>query len=296
MRKNKQTASTFTNTGLDKATGIIQYRFINDYMFRAILQENKKVLKALISSLLHLHIYDIKSIVIMNPIELGKKIDDKDFILDIVVSLNNSRFINLEMQVTNQLNWSDRSLSYLCRTFDHLESGQDYLEVKPTIHIGFLDFTPFEETPEFYATYQLLNVKNHHHYSDKLTLSVVDLTQIDLATDEDKAWQIDAWAKLFKATTWEEIKMITKKNEYLQEASDTLYTLNADDMIRQQCQARADFYRMQNAIDKKMNELSSELHKATSENQKLSSDIERMKKLLAENGISYPEPSEKNAQ
>lgn len=104
--------------------------------------------------------------------------------------------------------------------------------------------------------------------------------------------------------------MITKKNEYLQEASDTLYILNADDMIRQQCQARADFYRMQNAIDKKMNELSSELdkttselHKATSENQKLSSenqklssDIERMKKLLAENGISYPESSEKSAQ
>ena len=38
--------------------------------------------------------------------------------------------------------------------------------------------------------------------SDKLSISVVDLTRIDLATEEDLRYEIDKWAKLFKATTW----------------------------------------------------------------------------------------------
>lgn len=293
--KNKQISVPFNSTGLENATGKIDYSFTNDYMFRAILQKNKRVLKALICALLHLHPTDVKSIEITNPIKLGESITDKDFILDIHVSMNNNTLINLEMQVGNQLNWTDRSLSYLCRTFDQLESGEDYRETKSAIHIGFLDFTPFEKAPEFYATYKLLNVKNHYLYSDKFTLSVVDLNKIELATEEDKAWEIDIWAKLFKATTWEEIKMIAKKNKELQEATETLYNMNSDDIVRQQCRAREDYYRLQNAINRRMEELTFENQELTSEREELVSEnkalitkVEFLQKLLKENGISYP--------
>ena len=68
----------------------------------------------------------------------------------------------------------------------------------------------------------MLNLKDSHCYSDKFTLSVVDLTHIELATDEDKANQLDYWAKLFKATSWEEIRMISKNNNYL---SNYLYRI-----------------------------------------------------------------------
>jgi hypothetical protein len=33
---------------------------------------------------------------------------------------------------------------------------------------------------------------------------VLDLRQIDMATDEDKAYKLDYWARLFKARTWED--------------------------------------------------------------------------------------------
>ena len=65
-------------------------------------------------------------------------------------------------------------------------------------------------------------------YSDKLCLSVVDLTHIDLATEEDKRYHIDQWAALFKAATWEEIKMIARQNDYLQEASKAHYKLTQE--------------------------------------------------------------------
>lgn len=141
--------------------------------------------------LLHLTPEEVCSVEITNPIELGTAITDKTFILDIKVSLNSYIIINLELQVINQHDWTDRSLSYLCRNFDNLHAGENYQNVRPVIQIGLLNFTLFPKPPEFYATYKLLNVKNHSLYSDKLQLSVSDLTHIELATEEDKSYQLD---------------------------------------------------------------------------------------------------------
>lgn len=130
------------------------------------------------------------SVEITNPIILGEAVTDKEFRLDINVVLNNHILINLEMQIANKLNWQNRSIMYLCRSFDQLNHGQAYTDANPVIHIGFLDYTLFENNPEFYATYKLINVKNHQKYSDSLTLNVVDLSHINLATDEDKKYHI----------------------------------------------------------------------------------------------------------
>ena len=54
------------------------------------------------------------------------------------------------------------------------------------------------------------------------------------------SYEIDRWAKLFKAKTWEELRMIAKNNPDLLQASNDLYTVNADEIIRQQARARAD--------------------------------------------------------
>lgn len=90
----------------------------NDYMFRYILQKNKKVLIGLTCALLHLHTEEIMTISIENPIDLSKNITGKDFVLDIKILLNSNRLLNLEMQVKNEYNWKERSLVYLCRSFD----------------------------------------------------------------------------------------------------------------------------------------------------------------------------------
>ena len=75
--------------------------------------------------------------------------------------------------------------------------------------------------------------KTGHLYSSKFSIHVLDLTRIDLATAEDQNYEIDRWAKLFKAKTWEELRMIAKNNPDLLQASNDLYTVNADEIIRQ---------------------------------------------------------------
>ena len=78
-------------------TVVIQYNMTNDYMFRYILQKNEKVLRGLISALLHLKPENIISVEIKNPIDLSKSITGKDFVLDIKVLLNDNQLLNLEM-------------------------------------------------------------------------------------------------------------------------------------------------------------------------------------------------------
>ena len=188
-------------TPIMEATGNIDYGLTNDYMFRAILQKSRKTLIGLASALLHLNPEDIKDIEITNPIILGESINAKTFILDVNILLNNSRMLNLEMQVNNLHNWENRSLCYLCSDFSQLNKGDAYDAPPPAPPPGPPAYPPPADAPEFYAEFELL-------------------------------------ATVFKAKTWEELRMAVQSNEYMKDAAETLYELNSDETIRQQCEAR----------------------------------------------------------
>lgn len=249
-KRSEQTHNTYQT-----ATGPIPYNMLNDYMFRVVLQKNEFVLRGLIGSLLHLDESEIQSVLITNPIKFGEQISNKTFILDIHLCLNDNTNINLEMQVLNEGDWTERSLSYLCRTYDQLYRGEDYTDACCAIQIGILDFDLFPEMPEFYAAYRMMNVRNHQIYSEKLQLYVLELNHTELATEEDCRYGIDQWAKLFQATTWEDLRMVAEKNKYMSEAAAALYESNADEIIREQCQARREYNLRRKRERKRMQEL-----------------------------------------
>ena len=252
-------SDTIFSEQLKAATGQIDYTLLNDYMFHIVLQNNEPVLRGLVSSLLHLPPAEILSIQIMNPILPGEAISNKEFVLDIQIFLNNNTYLNLELQVENEGNWPDRSLSYLCRSFDQLYRGQTYETALPTIHIGILDYDLFPESPAFYTKNMIMNTITHKVFNDKFILSVLCLTQRNLATEEDCLWQIDTWAELFKAKTWEDIKMIAQTNHTLTNAAESLFQYNGDDMIRQRCLAREDYERHERTVNKKIQDLTQSL-------------------------------------
>ena len=172
----------------------------NDYLFRALLQQNNKVLTGLIASLLHLSPSEISSVEITNPIILGESINDKTFFLDIRVDLNQNTLINLEMQVINEHNWPERSLSFR--------------------------------------------------------------------------------VSLFKARTWEELHMLSQNNEYLKEASETVYHLTQEEKVRLQCQAREDYYRRMKGIQEKFEHYKAEKIQSDDEISELKQQIATLKKEL----------------
>ncbi|MBQ8314317.1 MAG: Rpn family recombination-promoting nuclease/putative transposase [Lachnospiraceae bacterium] len=219
-------------TSLQNATGEVEFRLTNDCMFHVVFQKNPKALLGLCAALLHMHPEEIRSVEVLNPFEFKTIPTDKTFVLDLKVMLNDDSILNFEVQVVDEKDWPERSLTYACRSFDQLKKGESYLDVKPVRHIGFLDYNLKGFTPEFYATYQLLNIKNHEIYTGKFALSVVNLNQIELATEEDRKYGVDHWARLFKATTWEAIKKMAQENEYISSAAETMFESSQDESMR----------------------------------------------------------------
>lgn len=119
-------------------------------------------------------------------------------------------------------------------------------------------------------------------YSDKFSLSVIDIKHIELATNEDKESLVDAWARFFIATSWEEVIMITEYSPHLEAAAQTLYEANADEATKRKCRARRDYYKQKNTTEKM-------LHDLTSEISSLEHEVAQRQALLAEKEFALAE-------
>ncbi|MCM1027319.1 MAG: Rpn family recombination-promoting nuclease/putative transposase, partial [Roseburia sp.] len=123
--------------------------------------------------------------------------------------------------------------------------------------------------------------KNHTVYSDKLRLSVLDLTHMELATEKDRLHHTNKWAALFKATAWEEIKMYAQTNEYIQEAANTIYQLTQEERIRQQCEARDDYYRRQRSVQHYIEEQAEQISEQNSIIASLEATVRQNNSIIA---------------
>ena len=76
--------------------------------------------------------------------------------------------------------------------------------------------------------------------------------------------------------------MTAKNDGYLMEVTKTLYNLNADDMVRQRCQARMDAELQEQYLLKKIDTLTADNDKLTADNAAKDAEIEALKRKLAE--------------
>lgn len=70
--------------------------------------------------------------------------------------------------------------------------------------------------------------------------------------------------------------MLAAQNEYLEEATQELYKCNSDDIIRQQCRAREDYYRRQRTREKALKDASEERDRLAEENKQLAVKNEQL--------------------
>lgn len=254
----------------------------NDFLFKYLLQSDTNVLKWLVCSYLSLNPDDVHDIFVTNPIDIGIDLDSKEMILDVKASLNDNTIINLEMQVINHYDWPERSISYLCRCYDNLSKGTSYKYVKGAVHIGFLDYTLFPDSPEFFSTYELANNKTGRKYSGKFRLHVVDLTLIERANDNDILYHRDIWARFFKARTWEELYMLAEKDEHIKEAVVRVAVLSEEEKLRMQMEAREDRIRQEMDF---MDHFESQIKEQKEQLEKQASQLDAYRKKLIEAGI-----------
>ena len=273
--KTNLTGTTASDSYLN-ATGKIRYTMTNDYMFNVIFRHTD-ILAELLCSLLGLEREEITSLEIKNPLLPGDTVKEKAFVLDIHILLNNDSVLNIEMQVNNHGDWPDRSLSYLCRSFDQLYHGEQYASTKSVLHIGILGFNLFPKNPKFYAAYKLMDMENSYIFNDKFELRVLELRHINLATEADRKRGLVRWASLFKATTWKEIKMLASNNPTFDKVAQELYKSNGDEMTRYACQMREEYEFQMKRINKRIESAEAAIVSLEGENTSLKGEITSLK-------------------
>ena len=84
----------------------------NNYAFLKIFKKEENV-KGFLIDLLNLKEKQIKKIEIKDPFTSGENKEEKEGILDIKLTLNRNKKINIEMQNTYQEDWAEKSFLQL---------------------------------------------------------------------------------------------------------------------------------------------------------------------------------------
>ena len=132
----------------------------------------------------------------------------------------------MELQMYRDRNWIPRSLLYLSRAFDTLEAGEYYDRLIPTTMVAILPFDQFPDTPQYYASNLLTNSDYGYVYSRYLSVNVLSLNRIELATEADRKYGLDLWGKLLLAKTWEEVRELVRADKGIMEAAKSMYAAN----------------------------------------------------------------------
>ena len=264
-------------------TGRLQYTLMNDFLAKYSLQNDLYALRGLLAALLRLELSEITDIEILNPVTPGKAITDKDCILDVRLELNHSRIINIEIQSRYQEFWPERSITYLCRNFDHLTEGQSYRDIKPCVQIGILRNGLFRKTDprytgEFYDEYELLSTSHHTRYSSKFAIKVLSLNHLEAAGENEKNDPngLYFWAKLFRAKSWEELKMTAEDNPHMKSFIGTVRKMTAEEEILEACEARRRYSNEIATYEEEVKAAAAERDRMTEERDRMTEERDRV--------------------
>ena len=209
----------------------LKVSLVNDFAFKHVFH-NKKALKGLLSALLDIPPEEIVDLELLDTFQSGSYKKDKTGILDIKVHLNNSQKINIEMQVRQQDNWTERSLFYLSRMYTaDMVSGEDYGVLEPCIHISIIDFD-MPGLSRLYSVIRLIEENTSQVYSDKLSLRVLYLKKLENADETEQQTEVYRWARLITAQDWEVLRDMAMQDEYKAEAVKEMVKINSDRALR----------------------------------------------------------------
>ena len=240
MRKTtSQKAETKANRQKIGGSQSMEYISLkNDLLFHMVFTRNATALKALLSALLGIPEAQIGDIEILNPLQYSEIVHTKLTVLDLKVHLTNGAYILVEMQVRKFEFWPNRTLVYASRALaDQVEGDFGYKKLEPVIQISIMDHSLFPEHRRFFAKYTLRDEEGFE-YSDKLRFLVLDLTQIEQATDEQAQQGLVEWARAFKALSWSEINNI--ENSGVKEVAKTMQMIMANPTEREMIRMRRD--------------------------------------------------------
>jgi predicted RNase H-like nuclease (RuvC/YqgF family) len=104
-----------------------------------------------------------------------------------------------------------------------------------------------------------------------------------LANDEDKAYGIDKWAALFKASTWEELKAMATQNTVFDEVAEAMFKFSSNRDVLDQCRKIEDRKRDIQRLNDKAEKLEKENKSLRASNAEQAARIAYLESQLKQN-------------
>ena len=184
----------------------LKYTLKSDTLFKMLFTKNQELLKRLVAALLGINYEDITDFHVINPEISPEELGKKFCRLDINMMVNNQK-LDLELQISDEGNYPERSLFYWAREYSTgIDEGQNYALLPRTIVISILGFNQFPNPEKFQHEFQCLEITTHEPLTDKMALHFYELKKLPPLAKTDSGR--DLWLKLFNAETEEELKKI----------------------------------------------------------------------------------------
>src|SRR5438874_110053 len=167
-----------------------------DFAFKHLLgrESTRPILISVVDSVLNpAHGFHIKDLELLNPFNPKETLDDKLSILDIKARDQSGRQFNIEMQMLAHRYYEKRILYYGCKLHQQqLHEGEDYLTLKPTISISFLDHLLFPQVADYHLRFRLLEESHSFPFTDDLEVHTLELPKFEKSAAELES-ELDIW-------------------------------------------------------------------------------------------------------
>jgi predicted transposase/invertase (TIGR01784 family) len=213
----------------------------NDYIFKRLFASAPELLTELINAVR----YDeepVEVVEVLNPRIDPADLAGKFIVLDVLARDRHGQLFNIEMQVRRFDGWSQRGTYYLANTLaKQLDSGDNYLELKPVIGIHLLDFDLFTAPEQLQQAHWCFEMRDRWQPATRLgaelQLNIIELAKADRLQASTQAPNLAAWVAFFEH--WkEESTMSQLAYPPVQQALNKLKDLSADSETQQRASVR----------------------------------------------------------
>ena len=208
-----------------------------DIIFKKIFSENTDLLLDFVAGLLEIPSGSIKNISLKNTELSPENPDGKFSRLDLNMTLNDT-LVNVEIQINPNKNFSDRTMFYWAKLFtSELESGQNYIDLKPAITINILDFVLFPDRKDYHAEVIPVIKDTGEVYSDKFHIHIFELKK--LHKNYEAKSRREMWLNFINSDSEEEFDMLKKLDDpVMNKAVRVIIDMSQDTQIRERARLR----------------------------------------------------------
>ena len=222
---------------------------LDDYVFKRTFtrDEPNGILRDFLESVLKIKLRNVQ---VLNA-EIPKDIlDERGSVLDIRAELDNTKIVDIEMQVKDQGNISKRSTVYMSKNIaTQIKTSEDYQGLKPSIVINILNFNRYKRNSYHSIAHMKFEKTRKEEYVDlgykeeeQLATDVLEMHFIELPKfikkNPEIKTKLDEWLWLI-AGREDKVEMSKLDNPEVKKAMKLVDEIMADPKEREIIEARA---------------------------------------------------------